>query len=185
LRGSHLFGVSGALASMACGLPYGIAAGIAFPDRRIFAIVGDGGLAMQLGEFSTAVRYRIPLTVLVIKNNMLNQIAWEQMMFLGNPQFGCELQPIDFARAAEAMGGRAFRVGDPGEVAALMDQAFVADGPVLIEATVDAAEPMMPPKMPADYARNFRKALRETSGRSRILASIEEEPNRSMMADES
>lgn len=46
-----------------------------------------------------------PLKLLVIKNNMLNQIAWEQMMFLGNPQFACELQPIDFALAAEAMGG--------------------------------------------------------------------------------
>lgn len=51
------------------------------------------------------MRYRIPLKVLVLKNNMLNQIAWEQMLFLGNPQFGCELQPIDFAMAAEAMGG--------------------------------------------------------------------------------
>jgi pyruvate dehydrogenase (quinone) len=185
LRASHQFGVSGALASMACGLPYGIAAGIAFPGRRIFAIVGDGGFAMQLGEFSTAVRYRIPLTVLVIKNNMLNQIAWEQMMFLGNPQFGCELQLIDFAAAAEAMGGRGFRIADPDDVAGVMDEAFAANGPVVIEATVDPSEPMMPPKMPADYARNFRKALENTSGRSRILASIEEEPNKTMMSAES
>ena len=140
---------------------------------------------MQLGEFSTAVRYRIPLTVLVIKNNMLNQIAWEQMMFLGNPQFGCELQPIDFAAAAEAMGGRGFRIADPGDVAGVMDEAFAVDGPVVIEATVDPSEPMMPPKMPADYARNFRKALENTSGRSRILASIEEEPNKTMMSAES
>jgi pyruvate dehydrogenase (quinone) len=51
------------------------------------------------------VRYRIPLKLLVIKNNMLNQIAWEQMMFLGNLQFACELQPIDFALAAEVVGG--------------------------------------------------------------------------------
>lgn len=53
------------------------------------------------------MRYRIPLKLLVIKNNMLNQIAWEQMMFLGNPQFACELQPIDFALAAEAIGASA------------------------------------------------------------------------------
>jgi pyruvate dehydrogenase (quinone) len=106
LREGQDFAVSGALASMACGLPYAIAAGIAAPGRPVFAVVGDGGFAMQLGEFSTAVRYRIPLKLLVIKNGMLNQIAWEQMMFLGNPQFGCELQPIDFATAAEAMGGR-------------------------------------------------------------------------------
>ncbi|WP_407812312.1 thiamine pyrophosphate-dependent enzyme, partial [Staphylococcus aureus] len=72
--------------------------------------MGDGGLAMQLGEFSTAVRHRLPLRILVICNGMLNQIAWEQMMFLGHPQFACELAPIDFAAAADAMGGRGFTI---------------------------------------------------------------------------
>jgi pyruvate dehydrogenase (quinone) len=181
LGDGHDFAVSGALASMACGLPYAIAAGIAFPGRPIFAVVGDGGFAMQLGEFSTAVRYRIPLKVLVVKNNMLNQIAWEQMMFLGNPQFGCELQPIDFARAAEAMGGRGFTIREPAEVEGVLDQAFAAEGPVVIEAVVDAYEPMMPAKMPPDYAANFRKALPETPGREQIEASIAEEPARTIM----
>ncbi|WP_019401905.1 thiamine pyrophosphate-dependent enzyme [Chelatococcus sp. GW1] len=181
LRDGQAFGVSGALASMACGLPYAIAAGIAFPGRPIFAIVGDGGLAMQLGEFSTAVRYRLPLKVLVIKNNMLNQIAWEQMMFLGNPQFGCELQPIDFAMAAEAMGGIGHAVTRPEQVDDVLDRAFATEGPVLIEATVDAAEPMMPPKMPPDYAENFRKALPQTPGHEQIEAAIAEEPAKTMI----
>jgi pyruvate dehydrogenase (quinone) len=181
LRDGQDFAVSGTLASMACGLPYAIAAGIAFPGRPVFAVVGDGGFAMQLGEFSTAVRYRIPLKVLVIKNGMLNQIAWEQMMFLGNPQFGCELQPIDFARAAEAMGGRGFTIREPAEVEGVLDQAFAAEGPVVIEAVVDAYEPMMPAKMPPDYAANFRKALPETPGREQIEASIAEEPARTIM----
>ena len=74
LRAGQAFGVSGTLASMACGLPYAIAAGIAFPRRPLFAVVGDGGFAMQLGEFSTAVRH---LLLLVIENNMLNQITWK------------------------------------------------------------------------------------------------------------
>jgi pyruvate dehydrogenase (quinone) len=175
------FGVSGSLASMACGLPYAIAAGIAFPERPIFAIVGDGGFAMQLGEFSTAVRYGLQLKLLVIKNNMLNQIAWEQMMFLGNPQFGCELQPIDFAKAAEAMGGLGFSISRPDEVDAILDQAFAAKGPVVIEAVVDASEPMLPPKMPPDYAKNFRRALPETPGREAIEASTSAEPARTMI----
>ena len=71
LSAGQAFGVSGTLASMSCGLPYAIAAGIAFPGRPVFAVVGDGGFAMQLGEFSTAVRYHVPLKILVIKNNML------------------------------------------------------------------------------------------------------------------
>jgi pyruvate dehydrogenase (quinone) len=181
LGDGHDFAVSGALASMACGLPYAIAAGVAFPGRPVLAVIGDGGFAMQLGEFSTAVRYRIPLKVLVIKNNMLNQIAWEQMMFLGNPQFGCELQPIDFAKAAEAMGGQGFTIRDPAEVETVLDTAFAAEGPVVIEAVVDAYEPMMPAKVPPDYAANFRRALTETPGRERIEASIAEEPTKTMM----
>jgi pyruvate dehydrogenase (quinone) len=177
----HDFAVSGALASMASGVPYAIAAGLAFPGRPVFAVVGDGGFAMQLGEFSTAVRYRIPLKVLVIKNNMLNQIAWEQMLFLGNPQFGCELQPIDFAKAAEAMGGRGFSIREPGEIEQVLDLAFATEGPVVIDALVDASEPLMPPKMPADYAANFRQALPETPRREEIEASIAEEPAKTMM----
>ncbi|GLQ56452.1 thiamine pyrophosphate-dependent enzyme [Devosia nitrariae] len=175
------FGVSGALASMACGLPYAIAAGFAFPGRPIFSVVGDGGFAMQLGEFSTAVRYRLPLKVLVLKNNMLNQIVWEQMMFMGNPQFGCELQPIDFAMAAEAMGGIGYSVSRPDEIDAVLDAAFVAEGPVVIEAVVDPYEPMMPPRMPAEFAENFRKALPETPGRERIAENIAKEPLKTMM----
>jgi thiamine pyrophosphate-dependent acetolactate synthase large subunit-like protein len=168
LGADHMFAVSGALASMASGLPYAIAAGIAMPDRPVYAVVGDGGFAMQLGEFATAVGYRIPLKLLVIRNDMLNQIAWEQMMFLGNPQFACELPPIDFAAAAEAMGGRGFTVRSFGELDGIMDQAFAVDGPVVIQALVDRYEPLMPPKMPADYARNFRAALPETPGHEKI-----------------
>jgi pyruvate dehydrogenase (quinone) len=182
IRDGQAFGVSGTLASMACGLPYAIAAGIAFPGRPVFAVVGDGGFAMQLGEFSTAVRYRIPLKVLVLRNNMLNQIAWEQMMFLGNPQFGCELQPIDFAMAAEAMGGTGYSVSRAEEVESVLDAAFATEGPVVIEAVVDAYEPMMPPKMPPDYAKNFRQALPETPGREEIEANVAEEPLKTMLA---
>lgn len=181
IKAGQRFSVSGSLASMACGLPYAIAAGLAFPGRPVFAVVGDGGFAMQLGEFSTAVRYKIPLRVLVLKNNMLNQIAWEQMMFLGNPQFACELQPIDFAMAAEAMGGIGYSVSRPEEVEGVIEAAFSTEGPVVIEAVVDPYEPMMPPKMPPDYAENFRHALTDTPGQEEIRKNVAQEPLRSMM----
>ncbi|WP_372022010.1 thiamine pyrophosphate-binding protein (plasmid) [Tistrella mobilis] len=175
------YAVSGTLASMACGLPYAIAAGLAHPDRPVFAIVGDGGFAMQLGEFSTAVRHGLNLKLLVIRNGMLNQIAWEQMMFLGNPQFACELQPIDFAKAAEAMGGRGFTVSEPGQVDAVLDQALATPGPVVIDAIVDPHEPMMPPRLPETHARNLREALPETPGREKIEAALAAEPLRTMI----
>ena len=181
MKSGQDYAVSGALASMACGLPYAIAAGVAFPGRPVFAVVGDGGLAMQLGEFSTAVRYRIPLKVLVIKNGMLNQIAWEQMMFLGNPQFACELQPIDFAMAAEAMGGVGYSLSRPEDIEGVLDAAFAAEGPVIIEAVVDAYEPMMPPRMPKEYRKNLLKALAETAGGADIEANLKQEPLKTMM----
>lgn len=175
------FAVSGALASMASCLPYAIAAGIVDPDRPIYAVMGDGGLGMQLGEFSTAVRHGLPLKLLVVCNGMLNQIAWEQMMFLGNPQFACELAPIDFAKAAEAMGGRGFTISQFIEIESTLSEAFSVAGPVIIQAFVDKYEPMMPPKMPQDYAKNFRQALSETPGHEAIEANIAKSPLRDMM----
>lgn len=112
---------------------------------------------------------------------MLNQIAWEQMMFLGNPQFVCELRPIDFAMAAEAMGGVSYSVSRTDEVESVLDAVFATEGPVMIEADLDAYEPMMRLKMSADYARNFAKALRQTPGRQSIKENVAAEPLRSRM----
>ncbi|MCZ4088971.1 thiamine pyrophosphate-binding protein [Sinorhizobium psoraleae] len=184
LGADHMFSVSGALASMASALPYAIAAGIALPGRPVYAVVGDGGFAMQLGELSTAIHHRIPLKLLVIRNDMLNQIAWEQMMFLGNPQFACELPPIDFAAAAEAMGARGFTIQSFDGLEEIMDQAFAVEGPVVIQALVDRYEPLMPPKVPEDYARNFRAALPETPGHEKIEENLKHSPLGNAAADQ-
>lgn len=181
LKTSNAFAVSGALASMASGLPYAIAAGLAYSGRNVYAVVGDGGLAMQLGEFSTAVRHRLPLKILVICNGMLNQIAWEQMMFLGHPQFACELAPIDFARAADAMGGKGFTISGFDEIEPVLEAAFAEDGPVIVQSIVDKYEPMMPPKMPDAYRTNFKKALPDTPGHRQIEENMAREPLRTML----
>jgi pyruvate dehydrogenase (quinone)/pyruvate oxidase len=99
MREDMMFAVSGNLASMACGLPYAMAAALAFPDRQVIAFVGDGGLTMLMGELATCAKYALHVKVVVIKNNSLGQIKWEQIAFLGNPEFGCDLHPIDFARS--------------------------------------------------------------------------------------
>lgn len=97
------------------------------------------------------------------------------------PQFACELQPIDFALAARAMGGIGYSVARPEQVDSIIAAAFAAEGPVIIEAVVDAYEPMMPPRMPDEYRRNLRKALPETPGREKIEANLRREPLKSMM----
>jgi pyruvate dehydrogenase (quinone) len=182
IRPGQEFGVSGLLASMACGLPYAVAAAIAFPGRPVFAVVGDGGLAMQLGEFATAVRYGLDIKLLVIRNGTLGQIKWEQMLFLGNPEFGCDLPPIDYAKAAEAMGGRGYSVDDPARVEAVLREALATPGPVVIEAVVDPNEPLLPAVVSETYAKNIAQAIRAgTAGAAELQGALARDPARAMM----
>ncbi|HLT77315.1 MAG TPA: thiamine pyrophosphate-dependent enzyme [Ferrovibrio sp.] len=179
MRADQLFAVSGAMASMACGLCYAIAAALAFPKRQVVAFVGDGGLSMLLGELATVVRYRLPIKIVVIKNNTLGQIKWEQMMFLGNPEHECDLQPIDFAKVAEAMGLPGFRIEDPHRCGEIVDEAFGIRGPALIEAVVDPNEPFLPPKRNEKYTKNLEHALQQgTAGAAEIGRALQEEPSR-------
>src|SRR5262249_33165850 len=87
-RRGRMFSLSGTLASMGNGLPYAIASQIAYPNRQCVAFVGDGGFSMLMAEFSTCVKYNLPVKVIVVKNDTLGQIKWEQMVFLGNPEYG-------------------------------------------------------------------------------------------------
>jgi pyruvate dehydrogenase (quinone)/pyruvate oxidase len=159
IRGNQLFSCSGNLATMACGLPYAMAAAVAYPDRQVIAFVGDGGLTMLMGELATCVKYNLNVKIIVIKNNALGQIKWEQIVFLGNPEYGCELQPIDFAGVARACGAQAFTIDDPAKCADTLQQALAQQGPVLIEAVVDPHEPPMPPKVSVKQAAHFAEAL--------------------------
>ncbi len=172
MQPGHDFAVSGLLASRASGLPYAIAAGLAFPGRPVFAVVGDGGLAMQLGEFATAVQHRLDLKMLVVRNGVLGQIKWEQMLFLGNPEFACEVPPIDFARAAEAMGGRGFTIEEPGQAGAVLDAALAAEGPSLSRRSWTRTSRCCAPRCPRPTrstsrrrSKPARRGLRRSSGR--------------------
>ncbi|HEY1250627.1 MAG TPA: thiamine pyrophosphate-dependent enzyme [Thermoanaerobaculia bacterium] len=172
-RAGQMFSVSGNLASMACGLPYAIAAQIAYPDRPSVAFVGDGGFTMLMGEFATAVKYGLPIKVIVVKNDSLGQIKWEQMVFLGNPEYGCDLHPIDFAAFARACGGEGLRIEDPAECGPVLGRALSHPGPVLVEAVVDPFEPPMPPKVTLEQARHLAESLaRGTPDRGRIIRTI-------------
>jgi pyruvate dehydrogenase (quinone) len=159
MRGQQKFSCSGTLATMAPALPYAIAAQVAFPDRQSVAFVGDGGFTMLMGEFATAVKYKLPIVVIVIKNNSLGQIKWEQIVFLGNPEYGCELHNIDFAKYAEACGGLGFTVERPEEIRPTLERALNSKRPSLVEVVVDPNEPPMPPKVELWQAAHFAEAL--------------------------
>ena len=159
LRRGQQFSLSGNLATMANGFPYAIAAQIAYPERQCVAFVGDGGFSMLMADLSTCVKYRLPVKVVVIKNNVLGQIKWEQMVFLGNPEYGVELEPIDHVKLAEACGARGVRIEDPAECGRQLREALVMPSPVVIEAVVDPNEPPMPPKVTRDQALKFAESL--------------------------
>ena len=173
VKRGQMHSVSGNLSSMACGLPYAIAAQLAYPDRQCIAFVGDGGFSMLMGEFVTAVKYKLPIKVVIIKNNTLGQIKWEQMVFLGNPEYGVELEAIDFAAVARACGGAGFTIDDPATCGTILEQALNTPGPVVIEAVVDPFEPPMPAKIKPEQALKFAASLaRGEPNRMKIAGTV-------------
>jgi pyruvate dehydrogenase (quinone) len=159
VKRGQMYSLSGTLASMANGLPYAMAAQVAYPGRQVVAFVGDGGFSMLMAEFVNCVRYKLPVKIVVVKNNSLGMIKWEQMVFLGNPEYGCELQPIDFAAFARACGAVGLATDKPDQIGAVLDEALATDGPILVEATVDPFTPPMPPKVTVDQAAKFAESL--------------------------
>jgi pyruvate dehydrogenase (quinone)/pyruvate oxidase len=172
-RRGQMYSLSGTLASMANGLPYAIAAQVAYPQRQCIAFVGDGGFSMLMAEFATAVKYQLPVKVFIIKNNTLGMIKWEQMVFLGNPEYGCELQPINFAAFAQACGGTGISVEDPEQCGQAIDRALATKGPVVVEAVVDPFTPPAPAKITLEQATHFAQSLaRGEPNRSKIAWTI-------------
>ena len=159
MRGDMQFSLSGMLATMANGLPYGIGASVAYPGRQVVCVVGDGGLTMLMGEIATLVKYKLPVKVIVIKNNELGQIKWEQMALDANPEFGIDLQPIDFALHAQACGATGFTIDDPKDAPGVLRQALAHDGPAVIQAVVDPNEPPLPGNISMEQSLHFAEAL--------------------------
>jgi len=173
VKRGQLHAVSGNLASMACGLPYAIAAQFAYPDRPCVAFVGDGGFSMLMAELATCVKYQLPVKIVVVKNDTLGQIKWEQMVFLGNPEYGCDLQPIDFAAFARACGAAGFTIADPRDCGRVLDEALATPGPVVVEAVVDPFEPPLPAKVTLEQAAKLaRSLLRGEPNREKIALTI-------------
>ena len=128
---------------------------------------------MLMAELATCVKYKLPIKIVVIKNNYLAQIMWEQMVFLGNPEFGCDLEPIDFAAVAKGFGLTAFTLEDPELAGEMVDKALQHDGPVLLEAVVDPYSPPLPANVTAEQALHFAESIAKgTPDRGKIVKTI-------------
>jgi pyruvate dehydrogenase (quinone) len=149
LRARQQLTSPGMLATMAPGLPFAIAARLAYPKRQSVAIVGDGGFAMLMAELSTAVQHKLPVKIILLKNNSLAEVRFEQED-LTYPQFGCELPPIDFVAFAKACGAEGYRCARPDEVRPAIESALRSGNAALVEAVVDPDEkPVKPAELKA------------------------------------
>jgi pyruvate dehydrogenase (quinone)/pyruvate decarboxylase len=149
LRANQRLTGTGMLASMAPGLSYAIAAKLAYPDRQSVTVVGDGGFAMLMAELTTAVAHNLPVKIVLLKNNSLAEVKFEQQE-LGNPEYGCALAPIDFVAFAKACGADGYRCERAEEVRPAIQAALSSPRPALVEAIVDADEkPTKPEELKA------------------------------------
>jgi pyruvate dehydrogenase (quinone)/pyruvate decarboxylase len=148
LREKQSISGTGMLATMAPGLPFSIAAQLAYPGRQSVAVVGDGGFTQLMGELVTAVKYDLPVKIIVLRNNSLAEVLFEQRE-LGNPNYGCELAPIDFVAFAKACGADGFRCTHPSEVNSSIQATLRSPRASLLEAVVDANEK---PTLPSELA---------------------------------
>lgn len=159
LRAGQRFSFSGTMCSMMAALPYSIGASLAFPKRQVVAFTGDGSFTMMMGDFATLVQYGLPVKVIVFKNNTLGLIKWEQMLYLGNPEYGVDLHPVDFVKVAEACGAKGVRIEEPERSREQLKEALALPGPALIECVVDPLEPPWPPVITTDEQKKLLAAI--------------------------
>lgn len=159
LRAQQNFSFSGTLCSMAAALPYAIGAQVAYPGRQVVAFTGDGSMSMAMGDLATLVQHRLPVKIIVLKNNTLGLIKWEQMIYLGRPEYGVDLAPIDFVKVAEGCGLRAVHIDDAKKCRKQLADALKMEGPVLVECVTDPLEPPMPPKATKAEMKHFAEAM--------------------------
>jgi len=176
MRPGMMASLSGGLATMGCGVPYALAAKLAYPDRPVFALVGDGAMQMNgINELITIAdtwtHWSSPtLVVAVLHNGDLNQVTWEQRA-AGDPRFeDSQLLPeFDYAGYAELLGLRGVKVTSTAQVVPAWEAAMHADRPVVLEIITDPEIPPVPPHVPFKQATAYLQSLRRDSARSAVL----------------
>jgi pyruvate dehydrogenase (quinone) len=167
LRKGMMASLSGTLATMGPGVPYAIAAKFAHPERPVIALVGDGAFQMNgMNELITIAKYRERwsdqrLVVLVLHNDDLNQVTWEQRAMEGDPKYEASqvLPDFPYARYAELVGLKGIRVDSPDQIGPAWDEALSADRPVVLEAITDPEVPPLPPHITLEEAKYFLQAV--------------------------
>ncbi|MFB0637276.1 pyruvate oxidase [Bacillus rugosus] len=151
------FIVSSWLATMGCGLPGAIASSLAEPERQAIAVCGDGGFSMVMQDLPTAVKYKLPITVVILNNENLGMIEYEQQV-KGNIDYVTHLQNVDYAAFAESCGAKGIKVTRAEELAPAFHEALQADQPVVVDVMI-GNEPPLPGKITYGQAKGFSKYM--------------------------
>ena len=167
IRRGMMASLSGGLATMGSGMPYGIAAKFAYPDRPVIALVGDGAFQMNgMNELITVAKYwknwsDHRFIVMVLSNRDLNQVTWEQRAIAGDPKFEASqsIPDVSYSRYAELLGLKGVYVDNPDRVGAAWDEALAADRPAVLEAYTDPNVPPLPPHITLAQAKAFTTSL--------------------------
>jgi thiamine pyrophosphate-dependent acetolactate synthase large subunit-like protein len=128
--------LSGYLGSMGFGLPAAMVSQITYPDRQVVCITGDGGFTMVMGDFMTAVKYKLPIKIFLMNNKQLAMIMQEQKVE-NYPNWQTELQNCDFTNYAEACGGLGIKVEEPSELPGAVEKALPTNKPVIVDINTD------------------------------------------------
>src|SRR5487761_515235 len=166
-RGDIRGSLSGNLATMGPGVPYGIGAKFGNPGRPVIVFAGDGAMQMNgLAELITIKHYWQEwadprLIIAVLHNNDLNQVTWEMRAMEGAPKFteSQRLPDVDFAAFAASLGLHGIAVDKPDQVGPAWDQALAADRPIVLDFRTDPDVPPIPPHATFEQAKDAAKAL--------------------------
>ncbi|MCB0806636.1 MAG: ubiquinone-dependent pyruvate dehydrogenase [Bacteroidales bacterium] len=154
LRGEQRFSASFNLASMAYAMPAAIGASLTYPDRQVISLSGDGGFNMLMGDFLTAIKYKLPIKVVIFNNHKLGLIKNEQEVE-GYPEFETGLVNPEYKLLAEALGGKGFKVTKPTDLEITLKEAFTLHEPVIVDVEINPDELTLPPKITAKQAMGF------------------------------
>ena len=136
---------SGGLGTMGYGLPAGIGAHFAAPDRPVVVISGDGSIQMNIQELSAAVQYHVPVKVVILNNHYLGMVRqWQEKFYEERYSHSYMDAMPDFVKLAEAYGAKGFRAEKSSELSATLRAAFAEAGPVLVEVVIPKSEGVFP-----------------------------------------
>lgn len=144
-RHPRSFLTSGGLGTMGYCLPASIGAQVAFPNRMVIGVDGDGSFQMTSHELATAVQYQLPLKIVILNNYYLGMVKQWQELFYNKRYSHSYLGTIpDYVKLAEAYGAKGFRATKPHEVLPTLQRAFQTPGPVVAEVVIDSEEKVYP-----------------------------------------